>query len=250
MGPATDTKDDVMNDMNDAGFSVGTKAEEIDRRKKRLELNRKAAQESRKRRKVRIEELQRTVVYLTRENGDLRDQNEVLRQMLSSDAPVENTALMDRYQAENASLKLALYESVQNLSSKVAEAQRQINGGSGNQQSSSHTGPAVTVGGAPLISSDPSQQQISGVSGSGGSSTMGYSSSGGVYPGGDTSESHTGSVSASSSSSSGVAAAMTTSAAGDEVGVGHQHQQQQQQLADMMRRQQQQQHQQQQQSFS
>jgi len=41
------------------------------RRKKRLELNRKAAQESRRRKKLRIEELQRSVVFLSRENCEV-----------------------------------------------------------------------------------------------------------------------------------------------------------------------------------
>lgn len=85
------------------------------KRRKRLELNRKAAQESRRRKKQRIEELQRSVVFLTRENSELREQNELLRQMLSSEVPVESNSAVDRFQAENTALKLALYESVQNL---------------------------------------------------------------------------------------------------------------------------------------
>lgn len=82
------------------------------KRRKRLELNRKAAQESRRRKKLRIEELQRSVVFLTRENSELREQNELLRQMLASEMPVESSTNVDRYQAENTALKLALYESV------------------------------------------------------------------------------------------------------------------------------------------
>ncbi|KAJ8601733.1 hypothetical protein CTAYLR_006739 [Chrysophaeum taylorii] len=85
------------------------------KRRKRLELNRKAAQESRRRKKLRIEELQRSVVFLTRENSELREQNELLRQMLASEMPVEANTTVDRFQAENTALKLALYESVQNL---------------------------------------------------------------------------------------------------------------------------------------
>lgn len=86
------------------------------KRRKRLELNRKAAQESRRRKKLRIEELQRSVVFLTRENSELREQNELLRQMLATEMPGEgNSANADRFQAENTALKLALYESVQNL---------------------------------------------------------------------------------------------------------------------------------------
>ena len=54
-------------------------------------------------------------MYLTRENSELREQNELLRQMLASEMPAESTSTIDRFQAENAALKLALYESVQNL---------------------------------------------------------------------------------------------------------------------------------------
>jgi len=85
------------------------------RRKKRLELNRKAAQESRRRKKLRIEELQRSVVFLSRENCELREQNDVLRSMLTADVASENSALIDRCQQENTALKVALYESVQKL---------------------------------------------------------------------------------------------------------------------------------------
>lgn len=57
----------------------------------------------------------RSVVFLTRENNELREQNELLRQMLAAEMPTESTSAIDRFQAENAALKLALYESVQNL---------------------------------------------------------------------------------------------------------------------------------------
>ena len=41
-----------------------------------------AAKESRRRKKMRIEELGRSVVFLTKENQELREQNELLRQMV------------------------------------------------------------------------------------------------------------------------------------------------------------------------
>lgn len=46
-----------------------------------------AAKESRRRKKMRIEELGRSVVFLTRENQELREQNELLRQMVVSIVP-------------------------------------------------------------------------------------------------------------------------------------------------------------------
>lgn len=61
-------------------------------RQKRLELNRKAAQESRRRKKLRTEELQRSVVFLTRENMDLREQNDLLRQMIAVNPHIDPLA--------------------------------------------------------------------------------------------------------------------------------------------------------------
>jgi len=52
------------------------------KRKERLEQNRISARESRKRKKTMIEELQRTVINLSRENKELNDRNEVLRRQL------------------------------------------------------------------------------------------------------------------------------------------------------------------------
>lgn len=54
-----------------------TKAREI-----RLEQNRKAARESRRRKKVMIEELQRSVIFFSRANSTLKSQNEELSRLL------------------------------------------------------------------------------------------------------------------------------------------------------------------------
>lgn len=61
-------------------------------RKKKLELNRIASRESRKRKKRRLEELQRSVLFLTHENHQLREQNELLRQMLVGRLPGGNSS--------------------------------------------------------------------------------------------------------------------------------------------------------------
>jgi len=84
------------------------------KRRKRLELNRKAAQESRRRKKLRIEELQRSVVFLTRENGELREQNDLLRQMLAAESPSQPSSndAVERLQSENQALRLALVKAV------------------------------------------------------------------------------------------------------------------------------------------
>lgn len=52
------------------------------KRRERLEQNRVSARESRKRKKTMIEELQRTVITLSRENKELNDRNESFRRQL------------------------------------------------------------------------------------------------------------------------------------------------------------------------
>lgn len=61
-----------------------TKAREV-----RLEQNRKAARESRRRKKVMIEELQRSVIFFSRANGTLKQQNdEITRLLMQAQAQV------------------------------------------------------------------------------------------------------------------------------------------------------------------
>ena len=117
-----DEQDHAEEEISHGEKRSGTGAEdEFEAKKhKRLELNRKAAQESRRRKKLRIEELQRSVVFLTSENNQLREQNEMLRQMLTAEVPTDDASAINRAQAENAALKLALYESVQNLAKQTA----------------------------------------------------------------------------------------------------------------------------------
>jgi hypothetical protein len=52
------------------------------KRKERLEQNRISARESRKRKKNMIEELQRTVITLSREHKELTQRNETLKQQV------------------------------------------------------------------------------------------------------------------------------------------------------------------------
>jgi hypothetical protein len=60
----------------------GTPPPRAQKRRERLEQNRLSARESRKRKKTMIDELQRTVIALSRENGDLNDRNWQLRARL------------------------------------------------------------------------------------------------------------------------------------------------------------------------
>lgn len=55
-----------------------------DRRKRRLELNRKAAQLSRQRKKLRVQSLEKDVLVLKRENRELRIVNDTLRNLMSN----------------------------------------------------------------------------------------------------------------------------------------------------------------------
>lgn len=89
-----DVKDDVIKtEETDASTSVDKEGELEDvkplkrapisrAREIRLEQNRKAARESRRRKKVMIEELQRSVIFFSRANSTLKQQNEDLSRML------------------------------------------------------------------------------------------------------------------------------------------------------------------------
>lgn len=62
--------------------SKKSKLSDAEKRKARLDANRIAARESRKRKKVLVEELQRSVIFFSRANGQLKQKNEELERML------------------------------------------------------------------------------------------------------------------------------------------------------------------------
>jgi hypothetical protein len=72
------------NDEDEPDAKRSKKKGPLKTRAMRLEQNRKAARESRKRKKVLVEELQRSVIFFSRANGTLRSQNEEMEQMLLS----------------------------------------------------------------------------------------------------------------------------------------------------------------------
>ena len=86
--------DEVTESMNNAVEEAAENASEelaanennsdakAKKRKERLEQNRISARESRKRKKTMIEELQRTVITLSKENKELTDRNDQLRTQL------------------------------------------------------------------------------------------------------------------------------------------------------------------------
>ena len=98
-------KDDYSDLLDPLDHPRATKAKEI-----RLEQNRKAARESRRRRKVMIEELQRSVVFFSRANGPLSQQNNELERMLleaqSKVTEIERIRLLSRTAALEMSRKL------------------------------------------------------------------------------------------------------------------------------------------------
>jgi hypothetical protein len=75
--PASEDDDDDVPLPGETDDQIKTR-----KRKERLEQNRISARESRKRKKTMIEELQRTVITLSRENKDLNERNEQLRRNL------------------------------------------------------------------------------------------------------------------------------------------------------------------------
>lgn len=99
------------------------------KRRKRLELNRKAAQESRKRKKMRIEELQRSVMFLQHENNDLRQENDMLRQMLSSsEGASDSSRRLGGFQSDNAALKAAIHQQIQRMGYAGGSVERAMHG--------------------------------------------------------------------------------------------------------------------------
>lgn len=82
--------------------------------------NREAARVSRMRKKGRLDELQRSVVFLTRENAELREQNELLRGALAGDRSVMD--LMETLRQDNEALKIALYEMAHHIAALGLDA--------------------------------------------------------------------------------------------------------------------------------
>lgn len=87
---AGDNDDDMADSINDDAGADASESEgggndndvKSKKRKERLEQNRISARESRKRKKTMIEELQRTVITLSKENKELTDRNDQLRTQL------------------------------------------------------------------------------------------------------------------------------------------------------------------------
>ena len=91
------------NDNNASSSSTGNSKE--DRRKRRLELNRKAAQLSRQRKKQRVQSLEQNVAVLKRENRELRVVNDTLRNLLSAVGKSQNPTQSDSVAVQSGTNK-------------------------------------------------------------------------------------------------------------------------------------------------
>ena len=80
--PIMAAEDDDSASEDRSGVGGAQDDSKLRKRKERLEQNRISARESRKRKKTMIEELQRTVITLSRENKELNQRNEQLRSQL------------------------------------------------------------------------------------------------------------------------------------------------------------------------
>jgi len=98
-------------------------------REVRLEQNRKAARESRRRKKIMIEELQRSVVFFSRANSTLKQQNDELQRMLIQ-AQARVTAFekgdMSGFPLGLANGQDALKDDLANKEARDAQAQQAV----------------------------------------------------------------------------------------------------------------------------
>lgn len=95
-------EDDSVDEDRDASSKSQKRAPVSKAREIRLEQNRKAARESRRRKKVMIEELQRSVVFFSRANNTLKHQNDDLSRLLMQ-AQVQVAAIEGQQSNNNGS---------------------------------------------------------------------------------------------------------------------------------------------------
>ena len=138
-----DKVDDASDDDASIDSAGGEEGTDDTKRRERLEQNRISARESRKRKKNMIEELQRTVITLSRENKELNERNETLRRDLveiGTKGVVNIQALMScttgstpgMNEAAAAALPVEMLTSVPNVASGAPTAGGGSNNGSDN----------------------------------------------------------------------------------------------------------------------
>lgn len=116
----------TMTEENDS--PTGEVDEEVKsrKRKERLEQNRISARESRKRKKSMIEELQRTVITLSRENKDLNERNEALRRQLMEIGAKVSLCCCDCERIGSASSKDVMDTSADTSQNAIAKTHRTL----------------------------------------------------------------------------------------------------------------------------
>ena len=109
--------DSIQSNDSSRSNSKTNLASREERRKRRLELNRKAAQLSRQRKKLRVQSLEKDVIVLKRENRELRVVNDTLRNLVTN----------LRYQSQTqAGLTGPASVDVQQLKHKYVELEEKI----------------------------------------------------------------------------------------------------------------------------
>jgi hypothetical protein len=97
------TNSEADEDSIDTGMLPSKRAPMSKARGIRLEQNRKAARESRRRKKVMIEELQRSVIFFSRANGTLKQQNDELSRLVNQ-AQTQVAAFENQQQGATAQM--------------------------------------------------------------------------------------------------------------------------------------------------
>jgi hypothetical protein len=113
----------------------------------RLEQNRKAARESRRRKKIMIEELQRSVVFFSRANGTLKHQNDELQRLLlnaqSRISNLENNASGAANANAGMNVNVNANANVNNANNALNTSQVQVQAQVANQDHSSNSANSV-----------------------------------------------------------------------------------------------------------
>lgn len=129
LGP--DTKVQKVDKESETTGAATKKAPMSKGREIRLDQNRKAARESRRRKKVMIEELQRSVIFFSRANGTLKEQNDQLSRLFMQ-AQVQVSAFLN--QKQGAAVAAQMGQQVQTNLLKAGGEQQQPQQQQGNFQ--------------------------------------------------------------------------------------------------------------------
>ncbi|GAB5035646.1 basic-leucine zipper domain protein [Nannochloropsis oceanica] len=108
-------QDDEAEDGDGEGEGEEEGMDDETKRQKRLELNRKAAHESRKRKKAKYQQLVETLQTLRTDTLQLSAQNDLMRQQLATPQATKYTPEKEELEKENKQLRNALLMALQAL---------------------------------------------------------------------------------------------------------------------------------------